>query len=128
MKSKLVNESLNEYLRKKEIYQPVSPDKAIGTSFLEYVTTSYEKLVELFGLPNSEGDDFKTSTEWVLKDPEGNILTIYDYKATNLYYKDYPSIEEFRKLKKYEWHIGGNNKSAALRLINFLINSIGALY
>ena len=114
------------------------------TSLQTYVSASYEKLLKLFGEPNWVGDEHKISTAWMLEaieddnkskiervtnilDGEENenliMLTIYDYKETELYSKAYPSIEEFRKLKQYDWHIGGNNKEEADKLAEFIMRS-----
>ena len=54
----------------------------------------------------------------------GNIVTIYDYKETDLYDEDLPSVEEFRSLPEYEWHIGAANKAQAEKLMSFLKEKI----
>jgi len=82
-----------------------------GTSLKGYITTSYTKLVQLFGEP-VESDGYKVSGEWLFEDNKGNVFTIYDWKATALYDSGYnPTVEEFRQLPSYEFHIGGNNGS-----------------
>ena len=75
--------------------------------------TGVAKSQILFG-PPEEGDQYKVSTEWTFKG-EGGIFTIYDWKATDLYGDEYSSVEEFRSLPAYEWHIGAANKESALR-------------
>lgn len=92
---------------------------SIGTSLCGYVKTSYSKLVELFGEPNSDGDGYKVSTEWVLKCHKG-IVTIYDYKSTALYDDETLSVEAFRELPEYNWHIGGNSQELANELRLFI--------
>jgi len=100
-------------------------DSIVGTSLTGEFTCSYKDLVNLFGPPNSEGDGYKVSTEWVLKNEDtGAILTIYDYKMTELYDEDYCTVEEFRNLPSYEWHIGSKGKKNADTLIQFLSDNI----
>lgn len=77
------------------------------TSLRDYVNASYADLVHLLGEPNGEGDGYKVSTIWELTF-EGHTVTLYDYKETNLYDdKSAPSVEEFRALPSYNWHLGG---------------------
>lgn len=74
-------------------------------SLIGYYTTSYRNLVSLFGKP-SDGGCYKVSTEWNVT-YKGKTYSIYDYKETNLYDEELPSVEEFRRLPYYTWHIGG---------------------
>jgi hypothetical protein len=120
-----------ELLNKKEDNDKVTEgfkptkDSTIGISRTGEFTCSYKDLVNLFGPPNSEGDGYKVSTEWVLKNEEtGAKLTIYDYKMTELYDEDYYTVEEFRNLPSYEWHIGSRKKEDADTLIQYLSNNI----
>jgi hypothetical protein len=85
-----------------------------------YVETSFGTLVTLFGMPNSNGDGYKASTEWALEDDLGNELAIYDYKDTNLYQRDNMTVAELRGLPNYNWHIGGENKVAAETLRDYI--------
>jgi hypothetical protein len=79
-----------------------------GTSFHNTtISTSYKNLVKLFGKPNSPGDEYKVSSEWILEDDNGYLVTIYDWKETNLYDSSNPSVKKFRELDSYSWHIGG---------------------
>jgi hypothetical protein len=79
-----------------------------GGSLRGYVTLSYADLVKVFGEPNSEGDEYKVSTSWTLVDQEtGDGVEVYDYKETSLYSSSYPSVESFRALPEYDWHLGG---------------------
>jgi hypothetical protein len=73
--------------------------------------------VALFGEPNQSSDGYKVSSEWLVTDGE-QTFSIYDYKETCLYSDDLPSVEEFRALPEYEWHIGGTVKPT--RLVAFL--------
>lgn len=86
-----------------------------------FVTCSYADLVQTFGNPNSEGDGYKVSTEWVIYDRADDLtITIYDWKCTELY-DDYPtSVEEFRAQQSYEWHIGCSSKPDVVALAAFI--------
>ena len=92
-----------------------------------YVTLSYCELLECFGPPNSKGDEYKVSTEWIIRDAvTGNVFDIYDYKSTSIYDRTLPSVEEFRRMPEYDWHVGGTNVDlAALRA--FLSEKLGRL-
>jgi len=94
-----------------------------GTYYLTEVAISYNELVELFGEPNRKGDEYKTSAEWVLEDDEGRVLTIYDWKETNLYSHRYPTPEEFYASPNQQWHIGGTNREAGLALAKYIKSS-----
>lgn len=99
----------------------VSTKDPSGTSLMGYIAGSFSELVEIFGQPNGEGDEYKVSTEWILEDSEtGDIATIYDYKYTALYDPSYPSVKTFREMKTYDWHIGATNEETAKRLIKQL--------
>lgn len=87
-----------------------------GTFFQGEFTASYAELVQLLGPPNSERDDHKVSTEWNLlhrRDP----ITVYDWKMTAQYQVGLMSVEEFRALPSYEWHVGAHSESAAREFI-----------
>lgn len=77
-----------------------------GTCAKGSLRTSFGELVRLFGPPNGNGDGYKVSTEWVLT-YGGQPFSIYDYKGTRSYESDLPTVEEFRRLPEYDWHIGG---------------------
>ncbi len=91
------------------------------TSLKGYFKTSYVKLFELLGEPVSgEG---KVSTTWILK-IKGKQYIIYDYKQTDLYDEDLPTVENFRKLDSYLWHIGAELDSDASACIDYLKGKI----
>ena len=76
-----------------------------------YICASYEELVTLFGKPNN-GDGYKTSGEWYFTDDNGKTsYTLYDWKSTNKYDKDMPSVKKFRLLKNQIFNIGGRGNS-----------------
>lgn len=91
-------------------------DKVLGTCLQGYVEASYEQLHKLFGEPLEHPDPYKVSSEWIIQFDDGSIATIYDYKETNLYDSCGPSVEEFRALPLYSWHIGGTSAEAVQRV------------
>lgn len=100
-----------------------SPDGGFQTT----VKASYKQLEKLFGFPNSYGDDYKVSTEWLLKNEDGKVVSLYDYKETHLYNRHYPSVEEFRNKPYYEWHIGSKGIVEAEQLKAFILQEITAM-
>lgn len=84
-----------------------------GTGLRGYIEASYKDLVKILGEP-SGFDDYKISTHWTLMDDNDNIVTLYDYKKTNLYGDTLPSVEDFREQGTYEWHIGAKSPMTAL--------------
>jgi hypothetical protein len=86
-----------------------------GTHLCGEITTSYDRLVELFGKPK-EADGYKVSGEWTFHDSEtSETFALYDWKETCLYDPDYPSVAEFRALPSYDWHIGAHSEASAVR-------------
>lgn len=92
-------------------FNRVSNEEGDGTSLQGKYTASYSALVRAFGEPPEPSGDDKTTAEWVFAGPNGEITTLYDYKATNLYSGELPSVEEFRKQTSYTWHIGAETES-----------------
>lgn len=89
------------------------------------IDVSYDDLVKLFGEPNGYGDDYKISTYWTLEDNKGRVATIHDWKNTNLYEDDLPSVEEFRKFPSYQWTIcTTGDKNVVVDLKTFIILQI----
>ena len=93
--------------------------KIDGISLQNYMVTSYDKLLENFGKP-IYGDGFKVSTQWVFKSKLGQVVTLYDWKVTNLFEKSGLSVTNFRSLPYYEWHVGAHTKEAADFFITWL--------
>jgi len=65
------------------------------TSKQDSVCLIYKDIEAVFGMP-VEADDYKVSGQWIFTDDKGNVFTLYDWKETNLYDDDLPSVEEFR--------------------------------
>ena len=87
---------------------------AIGTSLKGHITATYVELVAVLGEPE-EADGYKASGEWSFVHEEtGDVVTLYDWKETNLYSSDYPSVEAFRtRTEPTTFHIGANDYTAA---------------
>lgn len=79
----------------------------VGCHLVGEMAASYADLVAAFG-PPTDGDGYKVSSEWTFTSESGQTFTLYDYKATNLYHLELPSVEDFREEPSYDWHIGGN--------------------
>lgn len=56
-----------------------------------YVKAPYASLLTLFG-ESMVGDRYKTSTEWIFESDDGDVVTLSDYKETDLYRDDLPSV------------------------------------
>lgn len=87
-----------------------------GTSLKGYVTTTYNKLVEVFGTPclNDPPSEYeKVTTEWCLKFPCDTVATIYNWKN----YGFDPAPHE-----NYQWHIGGYSSEAVSLVLEALKN------
>ena len=90
-----------------------------GTSLRGEFVASFAQLRALLGDPNSDGDGYKVSTEWVLTF-RGSTFTIYDYKATALYDDEPLSVEAFRGLPSYSWHVGAPSVAAPQTVLDFI--------
>lgn len=130
---KSFNESIRDFLKPKSkeeilkqlggredaIFKPT--DKLQGMSyFIGTYEISYKELVKIFGEPNSEGDYEKISTEWNLEDDKGNLISISDYKVTDVYDPDYPSVDDFRAEPSYNWRIYSDNREIKKDFLTFI--------
>jgi len=76
---------------------------------------SYADLRKIFGPPRRI--DFtrsggKVTTSWYVHDNKLNCtFEIYDYKETNRYDRNLPSIRRFRAQPEYMWHIGATHQN-----------------
>ena len=69
-------------------FELADEDASDGTHLIAYMDFSVDP-EKYFGPANSEGDQYKVTTEWILRFVDGTILTIYDWKGER-------------------WHIGGH--------------------
>ena len=83
------------------------------SSLKGYVTTTYDKLVELFGKPTySDADPYeKVNAEWTVEakvyDPEDDDSVYVKFSIYNWKTGSVPTDE-------YQWHIGGYDNYAPL--------------
>mgnify|MGYP000179036219 CR=1 FL=1 len=84
--------------------------KVIGTSYKGVIHRTYFELEHFLGTPTFENPtaDGKVQKQWVVKF-EGNIFTIYDYKAGD---------EHVIMFELDKFHVGG--KKDATRFIEYL--------
>ena len=89
-----------------------------GTGGLARLTNlSYARIVEMFGEPSSQYDDFKSDAEWMIKFDDGEVATIYNWKnGRNYCGPSAPLVEDIR-----EWNVGGKNTDVVLRLHQLLM-------
>lgn len=71
---------------------------------------AFERVRAVLGEPR-KGDGYKVSSEWVVTDALGRVFTVYDYKETNLYDSELPSVAAFRR-RPYSWHIGAAQQTS----------------
>ena len=68
-------------------------------------TSTFPQMLKVFG-KGLEGD-YKISMEWVFTDDNNNVFTVYDWKSTNLYDRDYLSPESlWSSDEQYRFHVG----------------------
>lgn len=102
-----------------------------GTSLQGEFPASFAELQAKFGKPaymatsKDPNSDGKVSTEWCFEGPNGEALTLYDYKETSLYDRGNPGPKAFRALPSYDWHVGARNKLTADRFIAWLRDQLG---
>lgn len=82
------------------------------TGFKGEFPIAFAELVEIFGQPKygpNCRDLDKTTCEWALTFEDGTIATIYDYKT------------DWTPMGEYEWHIGGHDAEAVVRVHDCII-------
>jgi len=95
--------------------QPISIRGTHGLARLSNL--SYARIVEMFGEPCDDFDDFKSDAEWTILFPDGEVATIYNWKnGKNYCGPDAPPVEEIR-----EWNVGGYTTDVVLRLHQLLM-------
>lgn len=100
------------------------PSKHVnGTSLQDYITTSFDNLVNHFGEPTIKTDEWKTSSEWhveiVEDDSTIGAVAIYDYKQCKTYAGDDGLDPEYIT----EWHVGAKNPRHAQMVTNYINNT-----
>ncbi|MCD6436378.1 MAG: hypothetical protein J7L15_08360 [Clostridiales bacterium] len=88
-----------------------------SSSLQATIDIAYFVLVDLFGEPNVEIDDYKVDAEWELEF-DGEPLTIYNYKTVKNYL--YLGSDGIGLEFITDWHIGGNNKVKAEEFVQFI--------
>ena len=89
-----------------------------GGSLLQTVDISYPKMVEMLGEPNKDCDE-RTDVEWSIKF-RGECFSTYNYKDGI----NYNGATGIPNKCLSDFHIGGNVKSYALELKEYLEDNI----
>lgn len=92
-----------------------------GTCLKGRLVGNYQQFVEKFGKP-IEFDGDKVSGEWIFESENGDVVTLYDWKSTNLYEETLPTVEEFRQLPKSYFNIGAHSQEVADAFYIWLVN------
>ena len=91
------------------------------------IRTRYKTLVALLGEPNGADDDDRKiiTTSWLLQHSEaGDVVRLHDWKATDRYRSCLPTIEKFRSLPSYYWHITAEQEETAMLFKLWLENRL----
>jgi len=81
-------------------------------------------LIKTFGSPDTS-DEYKVSGEYCFQNEDNEIFTIYDWKSTSLYDKDYPTPKCFWEFDGLvEFSIGGTSKANVEVFKNWLSNQL----
>lgn len=83
------------------------------------IQACYRDLVKLFGEPLDGGCE-KVSGEWLFEGENGELISVYDYKSTDLYDGTYPTVEEFREQDWAEFSIGGFKEEDVIKFNEWL--------
>ena len=92
------------------------PIETAGSHGIGVIEASYNMIKTAFGDPCGS-DDYKVQVEWAIQFEDGTIATIYDWKQGDLYNGE-GNGTHFSKVE--EWHIGGFNDKAELRVLEVL--------
>jgi hypothetical protein len=92
------------------------PIETGGSHLIGVVEASYNMIKTAFG-DACGGDGYKTQVEWAIQFEDGTIATIYDWKEGDCYHGEGQGTH-FSKVE--EWHIGGFNDKAELRVLEVL--------
>ena len=75
-----------------------------GSHLQGHIIVDFATLVNVFGDPSCNGDEYKVQKEWCLEFEDGVIATIYDWKEGDAYNG---AGEGTHYTKVTDWHIGG---------------------
>lgn len=81
------------------------------TSLQGYININYDTLVEKLGEP-TDGDQYKTDAEWLIRFDDGTFATIYNYKDG----VSYNGTSGLRVSEITDWHVGGADDTATKRV------------
>lgn len=88
---------------------------------------SFSAIQSTFSSYKTISDGYKVSTQWNFENSSGVVVCVYDYKETNLYYHDLPSISDFlisTEKEGYEWHVGSMKKEYASKFLDWFYSEI----
>ena len=83
-----------------------------GSSLQGYIHGEYDDLVESFGEPTLETDEYKTDAEWILDFGDDLLITIYNYKNG----KNYLGADGLNVRDIKHWHVGGKGPRGLFKL------------
>ena len=94
-----------------------------GTSLVGYLeVTSFYRLIEMFGRPSDNFDDYKSDAEWDIEFDDGLVATIYNWK-NGLNYNDKIDKDGNHGLQLTDityWNVGGKDPKVLDRLMTML--------
>ena len=97
---------------------------ATGTSFRGQTRrSSHQALTLVFGEPRP-GDERKVSGVWNFRADDGDVVTLYDWKSTDLYDADRPSLKEFRSGVN-EYNVAGYSEESCEDFLEWFHGSRG---
>lgn len=90
-------------------FENISTDweKSSGSGLQGYITTTYDKLVEVFGEPVQYGEGDKVTAEWIIE-----FMDTETYELTYATIYDWKQYELGTPYDLYDWHIGGFKRDA----------------
>ena len=90
-------------------------EKSVNMSHLQTEVGPFtaNELVEALG-ENHMGESDKVTMEWHFEDEDGNIATLYDYKADAI---DHPTV-------RILWSVGGHDNPTAIRFAEWLTEKV----
>jgi hypothetical protein len=102
-----------------------------NTSRVASVRASYRALRNALGPPHHEEVDEEgaaSTSQWILREKgTGEVVTIYDWKATRLYdpQSRLPTLAAFRAKPSVEWSVGARNAVVGKRFASWIRSRIG---